>query len=107
MSGVYLNGVCHWLGVSDDGKTSVKSPVVSEKPVVSLTYGDNIIEMNLSLDSRNQFKIVTTDSWDSTNQNIISGNSKEPNVNKQGSISQSSNAAANNQRSRCQRPTYS
>ena len=79
-----LNGM---VVTTDDGKTSVKSPAVNGKPVASLTYGDNIIEMKLSLDSSNQLKTVTSESWDSSNQNIISGNSKEPSVNKQGSIS--------------------
>lgn len=59
-----------------NGKVSAVKPAYSGTPVLSLTYGTNILNLNLALDASNQLNTVQTSSWDFSSQKIISGNAK-------------------------------
>lgn len=78
-----LNGL---VVVTNDEKINVSKPDVSSSPVYSLIYGENIIKLDLTLTSENQLQSVEVVSWDASNQNIITGKSNEPSINKQGSL---------------------
>ncbi|MBK6643396.1 MAG: type VI secretion system tip protein VgrG [Bacteroidetes bacterium] len=60
----------------DNGNISAINPDYSGSPVLSLTYGINILNLNLELDARNQLDSVQASSWDYNSQKIISGSSK-------------------------------
>ena len=78
-----INGL---VTLTDDGKISVKKTDLSGKPVISLNYGHDIIEMDITLGSEEQLSSVDAIAWDASNQKLIEGKSQEPSVNKQGSI---------------------
>lgn len=59
-----------------NGKVSAVKPAYSGTPVLSLTYGTNILNLNLALDASNQLSTVQSSSWDFSSQKIISGNAK-------------------------------
>ncbi len=71
---------------NDEGKIKVKKPTVAGS-VVDLVYGENIIDMDLSIDARSQFKKLKTQAWDPVNQEVVTADAKEPSeVDKLGSL---------------------
>ncbi|WP_452223626.1 type VI secretion system tip protein VgrG [Lacinutrix chionoecetis] len=78
-----INGL---VVITSDGKTTVTKPDISSSPVLSLTYGDNILELDISVSSNDQLADVTAIAWDTENQALVEGNSVEPSVNSQGDL---------------------
>ena len=78
-----INGM---VTITDDGEVSIKKPDVSATPILSLTYGDSIIEMDLTIGGDEQFMSVDANAWDASNQKLVEGKSNEPSVNKQGDL---------------------
>ncbi|MGH1339390.1 MAG: type VI secretion system tip protein VgrG [Aureispira sp.] len=72
--------------VIDDGKISIKKPTVSEKTDISVTYGVDLIEMDLKMDASYQFEEVQANFWDYTTQKIENTAGKKPTTNKQGDV---------------------
>ncbi|MFK8185241.1 MAG: type VI secretion system tip protein VgrG [Phormidesmis sp.] len=70
----------------DDGKVSVKVPETSASPKLTLTYGANILEMDLSLDAKDQYAATEVKAWDYGDQKLVSATGKEPSVNQQGNL---------------------
>ncbi|PRC93447.1 type VI secretion system tip protein VgrG [Solimicrobium silvestre] len=68
MARAEING---FLVTIDAGKISVKAPVASGSPVLSLTYGMDLLEFQADLDSRWQLSSVTSTSWDLTQLAIV------------------------------------
>ena len=97
-----INGL---LVITDDGELSVEKPAISEKPILDLTYGDDIIELNLSVGSDDQFTSVDSVSWDASQQKLVKGQSKEPTVNKEGNLQGQKLADVLNAKERLQSPT--
>lgn len=83
LSRAELNGL---VVVTDDGTFNVKKPAVSDSSVATITYGDTLIDMNLSLNSNDQVQAVNAVSWDPENQTIVKASSEEPTVNEEGNI---------------------
>lgn len=70
-----------------DEKITIKSPTVSGEAVLSLLYGDNIIELDAEMDSRNQYASVIAKTWDMASQSIAQSEAKEPsNLEEQGDL---------------------
>lgn len=61
---------------TDTGKVIVKKPKIAS-PKITLTYGENINDMDLSIDARNQVKELETKSWDPSKQQVLSATGKE------------------------------
>lgn len=55
-----------------NGKISVNPPDKSTTSVLTVTYGDNLLEFNAKLNSTTQLGNVTSNSWDYKNQAITS-----------------------------------
>lgn len=72
--------------VIDDGKISIKKPTVSEKTEISVTYGVDLIDMDLKLDASYQFEDVQANFWDYTSQKIENTAGKKPTTNSQGDV---------------------
>src|SRR5690606_23822382 len=61
-----------------DEKITIKSPTVSGEATLSLLYGDNIIELDAEMDSRNQYASVISKTWDMASQSLAQSEAKEP-----------------------------
>jgi Rhs element Vgr protein len=61
MARAEVNG---FLVTVDAGTVSVKAPLASASPVLTLTYGMDLIDFQAELDSRWQLSSVTSTSWD-------------------------------------------
>ncbi|WP_442266827.1 type VI secretion system tip protein VgrG [Tenacibaculum sp. ZS6-P6] len=59
-----------------DGKVSVFPPDKNKKPVLEITYGDDLMGFHADLDAVTQLGNVKAESWDYTKQKILSGSSK-------------------------------
>jgi len=60
------------LVFTDDGKLTIKKPLLTPAAVLTATYGVNIWEFEAEMDARRQPKQVTSQSWDYTQQQFTS-----------------------------------
>jgi len=70
----------------EDGAIEVKSAEATGDPVITLQYGATILDLDLELDSRHQYKAVKTVSWDMANQALIEKAAADPGLNSPGNI---------------------
>jgi len=70
----------------NQGKVSVKKPDVSAAPVLSLTYGVDLIEFEADLNAIDQSPAVDAFSWDAESQKIVKSSGTEPSVPAMGNI---------------------
>ncbi|QGK74171.1 type VI secretion system tip protein VgrG [Flavobacterium sp. SLB02] len=68
-----------------NGKISVNPPDKNTTSVLTVTYGDNLLEFNAKLNALTQLGNVTASSWDFKTQAIVSGNAA-PNVSGAGNL---------------------
>ncbi len=54
----------------DEGTVRVEKPNPSQEPVLTLTYGDNVFDLELELDSRTQYAKVSALAWDAAHQEV-------------------------------------
>lgn len=54
-----------------NGKVSVNPPNTNTKSVLTVTYGDNLLEFNAKLNATTQLGNVTSNTWDYKNQVVI------------------------------------
>ena len=71
----------------EDGTIKVKKPATSGSPLITLTYGANLLELEAEMEARDQYQTVTASSWNQTDQAIIQVTSSEPSINNQGNLS--------------------
>jgi Rhs element Vgr protein len=74
------------ITIINDGDLSIKPPEVSEKTDIVVTYGQDMIEMDLKMDASYQYEDVQANFWDPTAQAIENTAGKAPTANKQGDI---------------------
>lgn len=67
-------------------KISVKKPEVGGSPVVTVSYGMDLIDFRGGVSATEQFAAVEAVSWDVTNQEIVKASASKPTLNKQGNI---------------------
>jgi Rhs element Vgr protein len=72
--------------IINDGEINIKKPTVSEKTDISITYGVDLMEMDLKIDSSHQYEEVQANFWDHTTQAIENTTGEKPTVNAQGDI---------------------
>lgn len=60
----------------DGGKVTVAPPATSAAPVLTLTYGTDLIEFSAELDARWQMASVTATSWDLASQAVLEQTAK-------------------------------
>lgn len=88
-----ING---FIVLANAGELKVGKPNVSASAVLKISLDDSIEEMNLQLDSTNQFSDVKVAYWDPSQQKIQTTDSSSPSVNAQGNLSSSTLASAVN-----------
>ena len=80
---------CNKLILADDGKLSFKAPDLSTEPVLSLTYGANILEFEAEMDARGQYAEVNGQSWDNTSLEVLELDSADDGSAEPGNLSSS------------------
>ena len=80
-----INGL---LVISDDKNLSVKKPAVSGSPVLTVTFGTDLIDFSGEVDAEDQFNAVEAVGWDSAKQEIVKSSGSSPGLNQQGNLSQ-------------------
>lgn len=78
-----VNGL---LVFTDDGTIVAKAPDCSQKPVLTLTYGANIKEVELEMDAEHQMPGVRSLSWDYSKQELAEEEGEDPGVKSPGNL---------------------
>ncbi len=73
--------------LADNGQLKVKAPATSGSPLVTLTYGINLLEFEAEMDARSQYQGVKTQAWSYADQTLVESEAAEPTVNQQGNLS--------------------
>lgn len=84
LSRAEMNGL---IVLADDGKLKVKAPSTSGSPLVTLSYGVNLLEFAAEIDARTQHQAVKAEAWNYTEQALLKVEATEPKVNNQGNLS--------------------
>ncbi|NOR10396.1 MAG: type VI secretion system tip protein VgrG [Desulfovibrionaceae bacterium] len=69
-----------------DGELKIAAPTVNEAPAVTLTYGENVLELDLEIDSRYQATSLKTKAWAQADQEIVEAEAADPDSPDQGNI---------------------
>jgi len=70
----------------NDGELKVATPRVNESPAMTLTYGVDVMELDLEMDARFQAKGLKTKSWAHGDQEIVEAEAAEPDSPEQGNL---------------------
>ncbi|MGN6394805.1 MAG: type VI secretion system tip protein VgrG [Mucilaginibacter sp.] len=79
-----LNGM---LVFTDDGTLSISAPDASSEPVVELSFGATILELDAEIDSRLQYPSITGRTWNASSQEIDSVDAAPPSGTLNGNLS--------------------
>jgi Rhs element Vgr protein len=77
-----ING---YVTIVEDGKLSIKKPAFDPSNVL-VSYGNDMVEMNLTVDSTHQLTESVAKSWNHTTGKLDEGKGSKPTVNKQGDL---------------------
>jgi Rhs element Vgr protein len=61
----------------NDGTIQIGKPKTSAKPVLQVTYGSSVLELEAEIDARKQWKNVKAISWDYANQKLFEADASE------------------------------
>jgi len=78
-----LNGLIVYTA---QDKVNVAKPAVSGEGAYTITYGTNLIDMDIAINSDNQVSGITAKAWDADEQKLTSQTATEPLVNKEGRL---------------------
>lgn len=53
--------------LTNDGTLSIKSPSLTQPSALTLSYGGNLLSLDLQMDARNQFKTINSQAWSMPN----------------------------------------
>lgn len=73
----------------DDGKITIKKPLLMASSVLDVLYGSTILEYNAEIDSRTQFSEVKSKTWDYSSQEVAEDTGDEPGMNSAGNLTAS------------------
>lgn len=74
--------------IINDGQITIKKPVVCEKAKCGLvvSYGNDLVEMDMNIDSTHQYTEVGATCWSHTDLAIVTADGAKPAVNEQGDL---------------------
>ncbi len=80
-----LNGL---VAITSAGKVTVKAPDTSQSPVLSLEYGDSILDLQAEMDATTQYSssAIKSYSWDYGNQALVESGPGTVNVTEPGKL---------------------
>ncbi len=67
-----------WLVAVKDGELSIKTPTADGSPVLTVTYGQDLIEFDADIDARHQYGSAQAFTWDPKNQAVLEGTAADP-----------------------------
>ncbi|MCP4756017.1 MAG: type VI secretion system tip protein VgrG [Proteobacteria bacterium] len=70
----------------EDGKVIVNPPETGKSAVLTVTYGEDVIEFNADMDVRSQLKKTRGATWDPAAQAVVDKTGKKPTLNEQGNL---------------------
>ncbi len=82
--------------MAGDGNLKIAKPAFDQDPVLSLSYGNTILEFDVEMDARHQFKAVKTTAWDYATQELVEAEANEPPAVANGNVSTGDLAGAMN-----------
>lgn len=77
------------LALVDDGKVTVQAPQANAAAKLSVTYGEDLIELEADIDARTQLKEVKAVSWDETTQKVVEQTAAADSLTGQGNLKSS------------------
>jgi len=78
----------------DGGSFAIAAPDLGQEPVLTLTYGVDVFDLDLEMDARTQAQAVTASAWDPTNQEVIDAEVEDVTAPAQGNLTGSDLAQA-------------
>lgn len=83
MTRVQANGkIC----ITDDGLIAIRNPDFEQDVLGSVSYGDNLLDMDASIDARSQFKKITSYGWDAAEQELMATTADSLQMNLNGNL---------------------
>ena len=76
----------------EDGKLTIKKPATSDKSDLIISYGKDLIEMDLNMDSTFQYSELKGSFWDPKSQALMGVDGKKPTMNEQGALDSKKNS---------------
>ena len=70
----------------DNGTFQIGPPDLSQDPALTLSYGKDIFDLDLEIDSRSQYQKVSAFAWDDANQEVISAEIEDVTAPAQGNL---------------------
>ncbi len=83
MDRAYANGK---LIIVEDGAIKIAAPEVGGSPVQTMTFGADVLELEMKMDARSQFSAVTKKGWLQENQELAEAEAAEPEAIEQGNL---------------------
>jgi Rhs element Vgr protein len=83
LSRAEINGMFVIPGIS---KTNIIKPKLTAEPVLSITFGEDIMEFDLEMDARYQLSSVKGFTWDPASQKVVQQTGSAPELNKHGNL---------------------
>ncbi len=82
------------LVMVDDGKITVKAPITSGSPAISVLFGSTLIDFEAEMDSRNQWNTVEAKSWNYGGQDLFEHITENVSITEPGNVNGSDLATA-------------
>lgn len=73
--------------LGDNGTLHIQKPDVLQQPALTLAFGGNVVDLDLTMDSRTQVESVKASAWDPANQEVLSSEADDVPVPDQGNLS--------------------
>lgn len=70
-----INGL---LVACTDGGVAVKKPEISAKPLLTVTFGEDLIAFDAEISARGQYEAYSASGWDPSNQQMVTEQGKTP-----------------------------
>lgn len=64
--------------IAADGAIAVTTPTLDGEPVLSLLYGATIVDLDVSMDARDQYQAVKAYAWDPAAQEVLEAEGADP-----------------------------
>ena len=71
----------------DDGKISIKKPVLDQEEIETVAFGATILDFDAEMDARNQFSKVSSYGWNHADQELLEIEANDPTVQLNGNLS--------------------
>ncbi len=76
-----------WITTNEGAKIGFKKPDFNQEPILSLTYGATIKELDAEIDARHQYENLKSIAWSPAEQEAINSEAQDPSVPAAGNLS--------------------